>query len=223
MEQTVLSIRDDEMATRGELIEYPAELIGGRNYLLNSNKLSSILYSMDSSTVLVSEEEEGIYNVKTEGGITPNKVRITQRNDFQIGDNVTISFWINNKTNTDMGVLLRGIGGNAKTIPANYAGFFWFSVEKTIDFNNLLYFQADTAEDNLDFDIGSIKLEKGNNPTPWTPAPEDLGLSYPDWVTEFKPSISENGILAPEFDESGVLSFSINRTTAQEFIENPNL
>ena len=71
--------------------------------------------------------------------------------------------------------------------------------------------------------VDDVKLEKGTTASPWTPAPEDLGLSYPDWVTEFKPSISENGILSPEFDESGVLSFSINRTTAQEFIENPNL
>ena len=89
------------------------------------------------------------------------------------------------------------------------------------DGNTNITFEADV---NSDVEIEWVKLEKrGNKATPWSPAPEDLGLSYPDRVKEFKPSISEDGILAPEFDESGVLSFSINRTTAQEFIENPNL
>jgi hypothetical protein len=50
--------------------------------------------------------------------------------------------------------------------------------------------------------VDDVKLKNGNKATPWSPAPEDLGLTYPDWVMEFKPSISENGILIGSFTEN---------------------
>lgn len=40
--------------------------------------------------------------------------------------------------------------------------------------------------------VRDIKLEHGKVPTPWTPAPEDLGLSIPSWVNSFGNPLSIN-------------------------------
>lgn len=201
MEQTVLSINDDKMTTRGELIEYPAELIGGRN--LFSINTAEIRAWISSSHIIASADDSTLYAIPVE----PNTYYT-----FNIDSpytNLLRTGYITSSTVIGSPVIM----SNRNT-----------SVPRTIKTGaNATFFIVQVATGTSEDAKRTIKLEKGNKSTPWTPAPEDLGLSYPDWVTEFKPSISEDWILAPEFDESGVLSFSINRTTSQEFIENPNL
>lgn len=201
MEQTVLSINDDKMTTRGELIEYPAELIGGRNlFSINTAKIRAWI---NSSHIILAADDSTLYAIPVE----PNTYYT-----FNIDSPYT------NLLRTGYITSSTVIGSPVMMADRNT------SVPRTIKTGaNATFFIVQVATGTSEDAKRTIKLEKGNKSTPWTPAPEDLGLSYPDWVTEFKPSISEDGILAPEFDESGVLSFSINRTTAQEFIENPNL
>lgn len=222
MEQTVLSINDDKMTTRGELVEYPAELIGGRNLLLNSDFSRGFGYyweklnnSPSSNFEVVGSTLKATYveGFKTDFG----KTNFVSLHDFSSTEHIIISAMIKGNG----GLKIRFGGRQNPVIHINNDEYkkFTQTIPKSEFGNGNLIFEVSSGE--LFFD--KLKLEKGTKATPWTPAPEDLGLSYPNWVTEFKPSISENGILAPKFDESGVLSFSINRTTAQEFIENPNL
>ena len=73
--------------------------------------------------------------------------------------------------------------------------------------------------------ISKIKLEKGNSYTPWTPAPEDLGLDFPEERQSFTPSeyntikFSDSGIGAFDFIEANGFSLSNQTVTATEFIE----
>lgn len=222
MEQTVLSINDDKMTTRGELVEYPAELIGGRNLILNSdfregmNVYWELLNSSPLSNFeIVGTELKVTFNPGTKSDF--GRINFLSQNNLEGQDYITISSLVKGS-----GTLRIRFGSSSMPL-------------QTIDneeFKRVIVTipRSNFGNGNLIIEVASgtlyfykIKGEKGNKATDWTPAPEDLGLSYPNWVTEFKPSISENGILAPKFDESGVLSFSINRTTAQEFIENPNL
>lgn len=46
-----------------------------------------------------------------------------------------------------------------------------------------------------------IKVEKLLTNSKWTPAPEDLGLTYPNWIQNFTESFNENGIVAGEIVE----------------------
>lgn len=198
MEQTVLSINDDKMTTRGELIEYPAELIGGRNLIVRHNEIKNTLINIPGDIILtLTASTMSTYIPVTEGDV----YTFSKNTDSSPDGNYFRWRWFDENENY---ISRTANGSNNST---------WI-VPSGAHFIQVSYPNSEEAKP---------KLEKGNKASDWTPAPEDLGLSYPDWVMEFKPSISENGILSPEFDESGVLSFSINRTTAQEFIENTNL
>lgn len=232
MEQTVLSINDDKMTTRGELVEYPAELIGGRNLLINSNIFTTGWSIYGGAQVIRTPEQvvpewgaTDATKIETVGGSSVLKFYKQLSNPI-VDDTRIISIWVKSDSDSDLNINFNGgtvlSGSSPLNLESGFSGRVIYNVRYyTGSFQ--LQFRATSAENSLNFTVWRMQVEKGTVATPWTPAPEDLGLSYPDWVTEFKPSISENGILAPEFDESGVLSFSINRTTAQEFIENPNL
>lgn len=220
MEQTVLSIRDDEMVTRGELVEYPAELIGGRNLLLNSDFSSG------------RESWDGQFSISGEGAILESvagRADLIQNTTVIPKGKYIFQVWYEVLEGDPPYLWLGGLSDasfdNASFIDVNEEYAYTGITIHSDSMMPALRYAAGVPVGHLEGKtlIKRVKLEKGTVATPWTPATEDLGLSYPDWVTEFKPSISENGILSPEFDESGVLSFSINRTTAQEFIENPNL
>lgn len=221
MEQTVLSINDDKMTTRGELIEYPAELSGGRNLIKNSNFQNGKNFWMHYPTVSVTVEDDSSFD-KVVKVVSESERQGLYNSSYMpvlaVGQKYTLSGWV--KADSPMTVYF-GFDGNliANCLAVSATPTWQYAkITKTFSTNAAVRLYG-----NGTFYGANLKLEKGDTATPWSPAPEDLGLSYPNWVTEFKPSISENGILAPEFDESGVLSFSINRTTAQEFIENPNL
>lgn len=207
MEQKILSLKDDKINSEVELYEYPVELIGGRNLLSNNpTNWERGFFSYETGV-----ETVNIAAIRTKGYIAINSEELT----ISLGDldqRVNLFFFKSNKeyiSNSGW----KHADDSYTIITPSEAKY----VRVAVGSLSLNYPRPSTIS------LWKTKLEKGNKATDWSPAPEDLGLSYPNWVTEFKPSISENGILAPEFDESGVLSFSINRTTAQEFIENPNL
>ena len=211
----ILSISDDKMTTRGELIEYPAELIGGRNLIVNSDfREGDFQWSMWYGAVF-----NGVNVILTSGSLIFQSTRMQTNMQPKIGPNEQATASIRARGTGGVRARWGAAGANIpyQQVSENY-DLYVFNIPR--DGNTNITFEADV---NSDVEIEWVKLEKGNKATPWSPAPEDLGLSYPDRAKEFKPSISEDGILAPAFDESGVLSFSINRTTAQEFIENSNL
>ena len=208
MEQTVLSINDDKMTTRGELIEYPSELIGGRNLILNS-KVFQTGYS--ASGLSVSLTGEGYLQVVAEAEnnnyvaafMTPGYGALLNGGALKEGDLITVS--------------MDAKSPNSTALPTLYLkdslGYIRFKGTLSDKFSKISYTTTWKEANNVSFHLGfsglvgtyifkNIKLEKGNKATDWTPAPEDLGLFYPDWVTEFKPSISENGILIGSFTEN---------------------
>lgn len=184
----VLSIKDDKITTKGELIEYPLELIGGRNLLQGtSNEWKTVnttsAYYIDNvfqKTIIEAGQSytfswEAEYISGTEGGTV----------DIGCGT----------------GIFERNIAHTGLAIVGKHS-FTFTPTESHLSTHKSFAFRWYNNRNVFTFRYRNLKLEKGNKATDWTPAPEDLGLSYPDWVTNFAPSISENGILVGEFIEN---------------------
>lgn len=133
--------------------------IGSRNYVLDSEKERYDLESMSGGGGYVFYET------------------ILSPNDLNVGDSYCLSF-------EAKGVL----DGTLATYGNNYNTYFdthrigitteWkrYTIPKKIDTvqGNNLYCEFWGVEHNLGIFIRKVKLEKGNKPTDWTPAPEDI-------------------------------------------------
>lgn len=87
-----------------------------------------------------------------------------------------------------------------------------------------MYFNNPEVGDTMEIDW--VKLEKGSIPTPCTPAPEDLGLIYPDNVQYFSFGFKSNGDLYTNQVIKSPSQFSMkndgvtNSITVSEITEN---
>lgn len=217
MEQKILSLKDDKINSEVELIEYPVELRGGRNYILIPKDIVS-----NNEHRRVRIENGIIYWEQLSSPTSPYGLTFSQ--PLTKGDYI-ISF----KSNTNMYI--------RKYIHIHVpSGTKHFSQAKTIQIDDnvwlttglLLGLEASGTYFNIygtepfnptkEVMFWDFKLEKGSTPTDWTPAPEDLGLTYPDFITEFKPSISDRYILTEELIEGQPTSFS-NNILINEFTE----
>ncbi len=176
MEQKILSLKDDKITSEVELIEYPVELSGGRNLLTKT----SAMYAW-----------ERVFDVSTTSGAFVYMPAPFSMVTYQV---------------------------EARALDENMVGavFSWQfsgkiqgkSIELSLSWQKAwVYYDLSNKPIGLRCDrigqveLRNIKVEKGTIPTDWTPAPEDLGLSYPDFITEFKPSISDRYILTEELVE----------------------
>ncbi|HZJ98765.1 MAG TPA: discoidin domain-containing protein, partial [Tissierellaceae bacterium] len=66
------------------------------------------------------------------------------------------------------------------------------------------YLDIYNNNNGVKFSVSNIKIEKGTQATPWTPAPEDLGLTYDDGIQSFSFGIKDNILMVSELIEGGI-------------------
>lgn len=189
MEQKILSLKDDKIYSDVELYEYPAELIGGRNYFS--------IVEFESNKTTYSYRYAYYYHLQLE----PNTKYTASTND-------------ENGYNTSYAniYLYRGIFTATPTTVTNGV-YLDRPITVISDSNGIVTLiikhrgnGTDGGSDGMSYEKilnGEtwLQLTKGGKAADWTPAPEDLGLTYPDFITEFKPSISDRYILTEELIE----------------------
>lgn len=163
-----------------EIVEYPRELEGGRNLL-----------PTEYESFVVDDGTYGWIKLADEG--TPLTVKV-----YDTGADV------------DMGVIYFGLTKIGKNFSGG--GSFWLMANGTLNVTERqtdeatyfsFYGKSRVTFDKI-FEKYKIKVEIGNEATPWTPAPEDLGLDYPSDIQYFHMGIKDNILMINELIEGGV-------------------
>jgi len=181
------SLNSDGRLDTNEIIEYPAELEGGRNLIIGS-KVQPGFANTNSGLPL-----------SYRNGITTEFIKVSP------GRYIVSYASMDNSRNT----ILHFDTEKNKI----YAWTWSKETHRLLNINSPGYLVISVIDDSVPLDSPDSKtkeeymklylpkLEKGSIATPWTPAPEDLGLNYPDSIQNFNSSISGNNIIAPEFIE----------------------
>ncbi len=151
--------------------------VGGRNLLLDSINQGIQLYGVTGTVQVVDNDlvvSKKSFRINVSGRTIEDYVfylptmlrnKTMFNHALYDGESIILSFYI--KTNSPQ--VLR-LDGGAKTYPINSS---WAKVEYTVNPNGNIHFKL--SGNNLQtVDIHSVKLEKGNKATDWTPAPEDV-------------------------------------------------
>lgn len=235
------SMKEEGLITH-ELIEIPDELVGtgGRNVIL-SNNISVNLGSMDKTKYLT----EGVikYNGSTStyygarftvGNVLPNTKYVfsysykkTAGTLVGFGGHVDATYG-SNSTYVDgksTGTYSETTSAFVKDDTEIHNVTVFITTPNTVSSSHLIYIQPNRGSaTSANIDIYNLKMEigKDKNDTPWSPAPEDLGIVLPDSIQNFDNpmSVSGNGmVLSGEYSEvpdalsfngtSGYVSFPI--------------
>jgi len=171
---------------KGEIIEYPAELEGGRN-LLSTNFEEYDTSGTYGYIELVEEETEMILKVYDR--------------DSSIDMSGIYFGFTGGGYSAGGGVLWSMARGDLLLDEITQSRYRYFS-----------YYPKNEATFNKIFERFYIKIEKGDKATPWTPAPEDLGLEYPDDIHHFSTGFRSNGkVLVREFIEGEDFKFTTDK------------
>jgi len=170
MEQTVLSINNNEMTTRGELIEYPAELSGGRN-----------LFKPFNDGYAHNHQHR---QIRVEGSIVYWKQLTTSTYSLGITiydyDTYSRDYTFSYKTNAPVDLIRTSLnqGGTlgVKSTIEDKGDYRYvilkFTAELTRDTIN--WYGTSPADPIEEFAFWDFMFERGNKATDWTPAPEDV-------------------------------------------------
>lgn len=155
--------------------------IGGRNYLGDSSFLRRNLFYCGTGLLAIDKDSERISEIHS---VKPNQnwVRIYKEPtniDFLVGQTVTVSFDVK---------VLEGDLGSPKFYAGSFSDYFdtkpingnleigkWKRVYATLPVNGnswLVHLGFSHLEGK--YQLRNFKLETGNKPTDWSPAPEDL-------------------------------------------------
>lgn len=198
--------RDNRYAT-----EYTAEIYDLRLEMVNKSMPNLSLSALGDLTI---PNEIIEYHPELEGGrnLLPTKYEYFVMDDglygwFKLAEEKTniIAKVYDTGADVDMAGIYFGITETGK----NYTGkSSWLMANGALRGDELItdstYFSFyGKSRDVFDriFEKYKIKVETGDKATPWTPAPEDLGLNYPSDIQSFGLSISDNNIIVPEFIE----------------------
>lgn len=156
----------------------------GRNLLLNSKDYSGGNWDY---TLKTSDWHDGTQVVSANIGspvtFSYNKTHLISAGYLNTTDNYQLSFDLNNLGATQVTVNIYNSGTTNQnysiiaTVPANSG---WVRLSKNITFWTVSGGQPTIGAQVSGIDssnrvlISNIKFEKGNIPTPWTPAPEDV-------------------------------------------------
>lgn len=225
--------KDKELMLKGEIVEYPSELEGGRNLLRNGNfELGLENWTVTQGATLTLVEGKGY---KAGKGAKCKSVSLTNLLPRQ-----PVSLILNEGESIVGQAKIKGITGefignmrfaNLLTIPMienltrnledgwkQY--FFKYTAKNYTEIDNIIVGLYNVPVD-FEFIVDDIKLEKGNTPTPWSPAPEDLWPDYPNVKTKF---LSDGTMLVPEIVECEDNAFNLTDSALHtiELIEGVN-
>jgi len=159
----------------------------GRNLYLNSKTIADTYAPINSTTVTVEpfDSTTNMWHIVAEQGTgTPTGIYVYGYAKDKLPDN---SDWSYSADVKGMGkVVSFGIQSNNASLVIGTIGSEWSRISQTGNLDNvnlktlIMYF--DTTNSPLDVYIKLPKLETGNMPTPWAPAPEDQ--EYNDWYAK---------------------------------------
>lgn len=198
---------------KGEVIEYPSELEGGRNLWLKLSDIDLTDYAIGHHVEYPVNDR---FNLIGYGSGSTSRINLgnelnvvfsesSKVNAYVRGNIInllpntiyTLSYTLSHEGNMEGKSLLRLF--NRLRYTSNDNGLRFSDVITTnsdgiFDFH-LWYDNAGLNSMNITFTISDIKLEIGDKATTWTPAPEDLGLVYPADVQHFSTGLRNNGDL----------------------------
>lgn len=186
--------------------------IGGRNLIRGSGKLTEDYVPANGDTHSTISED-GVFGNKAVvttfpwSGAVIHFQNIINRENIQIGDELTVSIYVKAESETEQKLSFKayrvgvnnGVNFGIVTCPPNT----WIKISKSFTF-------ADDKNGSDDYNTARIecgtslsggvtpcpvwfsspKIERGNVPTDWTPAPEDLEAYTDSKVTEINNSLS---------------------------------
>lgn len=183
-----------------EIIEYPEILSGRRNLFKPFNDG----YAVNNQYRQLRVEGGIVYWKQLTTSTHPQSITIynydTYRRDY------TFSY----KTNAPVGLIRNYVnqGGrlDTKTTIEDKGDYRYviFNISDELTSNSINWYGTNPTDPVEEFAFWDFMLEKGNVANPSTPAPEDLGLSYPSSIQNFVPSIHDDFILMPEIIESSI-------------------
>lgn len=181
------------LATEGKIAEAVGKIqVGGRNLLLSSNTFSSIFWSYSKATYkgssFVTPRGSQFPNEATKISFNGQEWNMFQKINFDEPGSYILSGWVKLETANNLlivvnnsfsataifgKVVITGSGWQKFSMPLTVTG----NLGTTFGHVHLGgYSTLPTGEVQSDGDIllWNFKLEKGNTPTDWTPAPEDF-------------------------------------------------
>lgn len=206
-----LSGNGNDCEVHREVFEYPPILEGGRNLLRNStfnngvnhweSTFQSGLNSWFIDNKVGFDDSSSICLVGT--GVHLWRGFGQWVGTLIEGETYTLSLYVKCDEGIDYGVWVRAFkstdGGQSKsyfsTSPQmssiKWEKFTHVFVAEKGDLHGIEIYSSSGNAIGKRVYVDNIKLEKGNKATPWTPAPEDLGLEYPDWIQNFYPGLKD--------------------------------
>lgn len=198
------NIGNIDSAQKGTADKLDKLSIGGRNLLKNSGNFVTIenWTSMNTTTATVMLDKDDLKISKV--GTTTNVHVINpsmQRIEWDIEKEYVITVRVKGSTGFDLSVGLHNSGATATVLPMTTVGTV------TTAYKEFSYVFKPKANAPVDFRIGTtampngsflwvdwVKIEGGNKPTAWSPAPEDL-TDYADIsVSQILDSSFERGL-----------------------------
>ena len=186
--------KDKELMLKGEIVEYPSELEGGRNYF---------------SLTRLSQIEVKVWPSWSGGLSKTYYFNLLPNTDYTIS------------TNLPSGHNVVYYNGSSVSNRDFCEGV---SLTKKTDSTGEVFIMVIPGRNYYDEVLSGdywVKLEKGNTPTPWSPAPEDLWPDYPNVKTKF---LSDGTMLVPEIVECEDNAFNLTDSALHtiELIEGVN-
>jgi len=186
--------KDKELMLKGEIVEYPSELEGGRNYF---------------SLTRLSQIEVKVWPSWSGGLSKTYYFNLLPNTDYTISTNLPSGHNV---------VYYNG------SLASNRDFCEGVSLTKKTDSTGEVFIMVIPGRNYYDEVLSGdywVKLEKGNTPTPWSPAPEDLWPDYPNVKTKF---LSDGTMLVPEIVECEDNAFNLTDSALHtiELIEGVN-
>src|SRR5699024_1562266 len=176
--ETVVNQAKDEFSVAIESVEKKVDgiEIGGRNLLPNSKYFGQDVWVKYLGSQIQVTDNDKSYNIKMSGGTSLIKgfYMLNELKTHYAREWVTLSIKL--KNNGSPLVLAHNWAaiGVQPSLETGYDDVYTFYGQISVNAAGQIQFRTENVSDNLDFDIEWIKIEKGNKPTDWTPAPEDF-------------------------------------------------
>lgn len=204
---------DGTLMPKGEVIEYPSELEGGRNLWLNLSDIDltdyaighSVEYPVNDRLSLIGYGTGATSRISLGSELNVVFSESSKVNSYVRGNIInllpntiyTLSYTLSHEGDMEGKTLFRLFNCLRYTSSDNglrFSDVITTNDDGTFDFR----FWQDNAgliSMNITFTISNIKLEIGDKATTWTPAPEDLGLTYDNYINYFTTGLKNNGEL----------------------------